>query len=348
MIARRRVASRDVAAKLARLLLFVGLCVAPSLAKATRYLTGNAADARPRLHGPAYDFAGGGTDVAEALQWMIDEVRGCETCDTKIDVVVLRASGEAGYNDFIYKMRGVDSIETLVIKSREDAEEASVGETVRGAEVVFFAGGDQCNYVKFFKGGEVERAVKSVVARGGGVGGTSAGLAVMGDVSYDACSGGSETSAQALADPYHADISFTYDFFRWKPLHAAITDTHFIERDRLGRLLTFLARQIQDGRYRRILGVAVERETSLVVDRRGRARVVGKGPAYFILADHRPEVCAPGVPLSYSNYKVWKVERGGVFDLAHRPASGYYTVSVERGKVSSDPYRLVTGHERGR
>jgi cyanophycinase len=348
MITRRGVASRDVAAKLARLLLFVGLCAAPSLAKATRYLTGSAADARPRLHGPAYDFAGGGTDVAEALQWMIDEVRGCETCDVKLDVVVLRASGEAGYNDFIYKMRGVDSIETLVIKSREDAEEASVGETVRGAEVVFFAGGDQCNYVKFFKGGEVERAVKSVVARGGGVGGTSAGLAVMGEVSYDACSGGSETSAQALADPFHADISFTYDFFRWKPLGGAITDTHFIERDRLGRLLTFLARQIQDGRYRRILGVAVERETSLVVDRRGSARVVGKGPAYFILADHRPEVCAPGVPLSYSNYKVWKVERGGAFDLAHRPASGYYTVSVERGKVSSDPYRLGTGHERGR
>jgi cyanophycinase len=338
--ASRRVAAHEVAVKLACLLLFVILCAAPSSAKATRYLTGSASDVKPRLHGPAYDFAGGGTDVAEALQWMIDEVRGCETCDARLDVVVLRASGEAGYNDFIHKMRGVDSVETLVIKSREDAEEASVVETVRNAEVVFFAGGDQCNYVKFFKGGAIERAVKSVVARGGGVGGTSAGLAVMGEVSYDACSGGSETSAQALADPYHADISFTSDFFRWKPLGGAITDTHFIERDRLGRLLAFLARQIQDGRYKRILGVAVERETSLVVDRKGNARVLGKGPAYFILADHRPELCAPGVPLSYSNYKVWKVDKGGAFDLAHRPTAGYYTISVEHGKLSPDPYRL--------
>src|ERR1051325_11352794 len=111
------------------LLLLVASCAASSSAKAVRYLTGAAADARPRLHGPAYDFAGGGTDVAEALQWMIDEVRGCAACDAKLDVVVLRASGEAGYNDFIYKMRGVDSVETLVVKSREDAEEPGVAET---------------------------------------------------------------------------------------------------------------------------------------------------------------------------------------------------------------------------
>ncbi|MDQ3908170.1 MAG: peptidase S51 [Acidobacteriota bacterium] len=331
--------SKGIVAWLALSALIVALCAAPSQAKAERFLTGSAADARPRLHGPAYDFAGGGTDVAEALQWMIDEVRGCDSCDAKLDVVVLRASGGAGYNDFIYKMRGVDSVETLLIKSREEAEEPGVAETVRAAEVVFFAGGDQCNYVRFFKGGAIERAVKSVVARGGGVGGTSAGLAVMGEVSYDACSGGSETSAQALSNPYHADISFTYDFFRWKPLRGAITDTHFVERDRLGRTLAFLARQIADGKYRRVLGVAVERETSLVVDRKGIARVLGKGPAYFILADHRPEVCEPGVPLTYSDYKVWKVGRGGTFDLAHRPTAGYYTISVERGKLSPDAYR---------
>ena len=324
------------------LLLLLVACAQSSPAKAERYLTGSAADARTRLHGPAYDFAGGGTDDLAAFQWMIDEVRGCAACDAKLDVVILRASGGAGYNEPVYKMRGVDSVETVVVKSRADAEEPGVAETVRAAEVVFFAGGDQCNYVKFFKGDAVERAVESVVARGGGVGGTSAGLAVMGEVSYDACSGGSERSDQALKNPYHADISFTYDFFRWKPLRGAITDTHFVERDRLGRLLVFLARQIQDGKYRRILGVAVERETSLVVDRAGRARVSGKGPVYFILADHAPEVCEPGAPLTYSNYKVWKVASGGAFDLAHRPAAGYYTISVERGRLSDDPYRKAT------
>ncbi|HLL76371.1 MAG TPA: hypothetical protein VK421_14055 [Pyrinomonadaceae bacterium] len=319
------------------------LCVlafcAAAQAKETRYLTGSAADVRPRLHGPAYDLAGGGPDVAAALQWLIDRVRGCESCDVKLDVVVLRASGAEGYNDFIYKMNGVDSVETLVIKSREDADTEAVGRTVERAEVVFFAGGDQCNYVKFFKGTRVERGVERVHARGGGVGGTSAGLAILGDVAYDACSGGSAQSAKALRNPYHADISFTYDLFDFPALRGTITDTHFVERDRMGRLLAFIARQLRDRKYKSILGLAVERETSVVVDKRGLALVLGKGPAYFVLGDHRPEVCEPGLPLTYTGYKVWKVASGATFDLGNRPKAGHYTVSVRDGKILSDPYQ---------
>jgi cyanophycinase len=326
------------AAPVALAFFFLFFCGAAAAAKETRYLTGGAADVRPQLHGPAYDLAGGGPDVAGALQWMIDRVRGCDGCAAKLDVVVLRASGADGYNDFIYKMRGVDSVETLVIKSREDADTREVGETVERAEVVFFAGGDQCNYVKFFKGTRVGRAVERVHARGGGVGGTSAGLAVLGDVAYDACSGGSAQSAKALRNPYHADISFTHDFFDFPPLRGTITDTHFVERDRMGRLLAFIARQLRDGRYKSILGVAVERETSVVVDKRGLALVMGKGPAYFVLGDHPPEVCEPGRPLTYSGYKVWKVASGATFDLKNRPKAGHYTVSVRGGKILSDPY----------
>ncbi len=200
--------------------LLLALCAGVS-AKETRHLTGSAADVKPKLHGPAYHLQGGGTDVAAAMQWMIDMVRGCADCPAKLDVVVLRSSGADGYNDFIYKMNGVDSVETLVIKDRADASSAAVARTVRDAEVVFFAGGDQCNYVRYFKGTEVERGVERVHARGGGVGGTSAGLAVMGEVSYDACSGGSARSPDSLLNPYHADVSFTYDFFDWPPCAAS-------------------------------------------------------------------------------------------------------------------------------
>ena len=313
-------------------------CVFPATAKEARYLTGSAADVKPKLHGPAYNLAGGGGDLAPAMQWLINQVRGCEDCPARLDVVVLRSSGAAGYNDFIYKMNGVDSVETLVIRSREDSDSPAVRETVRNAEVVFFAGGDQCNYVRYFKGTEVEKAVERVHARGGGVGGNSAGLAIQGSAVYDACSGGSAQSPKSLEDPYHADISFTYDFFDWPALRGTITDTHFVERNRMGRLLAFIARQIKDGQFKRILGVAVERETSVVVDKRGLARVVGKGPAYFVLGDHKPEVCEPGLPLTYSGYKVWKVASGLTFDLKNRPGNGFYLVSVEKGKILSDPY----------
>ena len=335
----RRIAKRSLAALLLAAAAQLFLTVRAE-AKEARFLTGSAADVKPRkLHGPAYHLQGGGTDVGAAFQWLIDKVRGCEgDCAVKLDLVVLRSSGGDGYNDYLFKMKGVDSVETLVIKDRADSDSAAVRETVRDAEVVFFAGGDQCNYVKYFKGTEVERGVERVHARGGGVGGTSAGLAVMGDVAYDACSGGSAKSTQSLANPYDADVTFTQDFFDWPPLRGIITDTHFVERDRMGRLLAFIARQLADGKRKTFTGLAVERETSVLADGRGSARVVGKGPAYVIVGDHRPEVCAPGSPLTYSNYKVWKLPSGATFDLQRRPAAGFYLVSVEAGKITSNPY----------
>jgi cyanophycinase len=319
------------------LLLTAAVLAPPAQAKVTRYLTGNAADVVVPLAGPAHDFGGGGTDVDAALQWIIDKVRGCTSCATKIDVVILRSSGSNGYNDYIFAMNGVDSVETLVITAAKDANTAAVETTVKNAEVVFFAGGDQCDYVKFFKGTKVETAVESVYARGGGVGGTSAGLAIQGDFSYDGCTG-SAVSSDALANPYHRTITFTYDFFHWANLGGTITDSHFVTRDRMGRTLAFLARQIQDGKAATALSVAVNEATSVVVDKNGLATVIGDGPAYFVLADHAPGVCQPGMPLTYSNYKIWKVAAGGTFDLRNRPTTGFYLRSVSNGVLSANPY----------
>ena len=216
------------------------LLTASAQAKITRYLTGNGADVNPILYGPAHDLGGGGADVDAAIQWMIDQVRGCNNCATKIDVLILRTSGADGYNPYIYAMNGVDSVESIVITSSKDVTNASVNAAIRNAEVVFFAGGDQCDYVTFFKGTTIETNVEFVYQKGGGVGGTSAGTAIQSPFAYDGCTG-SAVSSDALANPYHRTISFTYDFFNWNNLQGTLTDTHFTQRDRMGRLMIDLA-----------------------------------------------------------------------------------------------------------
>ncbi len=306
-------------------------------AEVKRYFVGNREDVKPELHGPAFHIQGGGTDVDAAFQWMFDQVRGCTDCSVKLDVVILRASGDDGYNDYLLAMKGVDSVETLVITDRKDSEEKDIEQTIRNAEVVFFAGGDQCNYVRYFKGTPIETAVESVFERGGGLGGTSAGEAILGDAMYDACTG-STTGAEGLADPYHESISFTYDFLHLPNMQGTITDQHLVERDRIGRTFAFLARQIQDKKFPKILGVAIDRETSVVLNKNGLGTVMGKGPAYFILADHAPEVCKPKQPLTYSNFKIWKLNAGGTFDLKNRPEKGYYLRSVAKGVIDKNPY----------
>ncbi|MDZ8054370.1 MAG: cyanophycinase [Aulosira sp. ZfuVER01] len=329
------------------LVVLVAIAAFPSSAEAKvmQYLKGNSADVNPPLSGMVSDLGGGGTDVDPAIQWMINQVRGCSNCATKVDVVVIRSpdddpSDDDAYNQPILDMQGVDSVETLVIGSREDANQPDVVKRIRQAEVIFFAGGDQCNYARNFQRNGLEDAVKSVYARGGGIGGTSAGAMIQSEFIYNACLQGRKniTSDDALSDPYR-DISFTNDLFNWTTLKGTIIDTHFDTHDRMGRLMAFIARQIRDGMADEVLGIGLPEATSLVVNRDGMAQVMGKGPVYFVLGDRSPDRCEPGQSLSFSKFKIWKASDGQKFDLKNRPTTGYYLKTVNQGRLSADPDR---------
>lgn len=289
----------------------------------TRYWTGNADDVRPRLHGPLLLLAGGGGDVTGGLQEAIDRIRG----GAMIDVVVLRASGAEGYNPYFKAMNGVDSVLTMVITDRGSAARPDVVQAVREAELVYFAGGDQCNYIRWIKGTPVERAVEEVYRRGGAVGGTSAGLAIMGEYAYDACPSQSAKSAEVLLDPFHVDVSVSTGFFEWRALRGVVTDTHFQQRDRLGRTIVFLARSGAR------VGLGVSEGTIALVDARGRGVVRGKGPVHIVVADGKPEVMKP---LTFRGLRIVRVESGQTFDL--RNVRGGKPIEVEEGRLTENPY----------
>jgi cyanophycinase len=309
------------------------------LADLTRYWTGNyVEDVRPRLHGPVLVLAGGGGDQTEAMQAAVNTIRGCTDCDAKIDVVVIRASGAAGYNDYLMALDGVSSVVSMVITDRESASRPDVVNIVRMAEMVFFAGGDQCNYIRWIKGTPAADAVKEVYARGGAIGGTSAGLAIQGEIAYDACPNQSAQSKEVLVDPFHVDVSLSRDFFGWPAMEDVITDTHFQQRDRMGRLLVFMARTLAEGDERRLLGVGVGERTVLLLNRLGRGYVYGDGPVQIVAADRDAELLERGRPLTHRGFQVWRFNRGDFVDLKKLPSQPHKTIDVEEGKLSGDPY----------
>ncbi|HSP33949.1 MAG TPA: peptidase S51 [Thermoanaerobaculia bacterium] len=288
------------------------------------------------LHGPVLDLAGSSAEPA-GLQAMVNEVRGCSDCNTKVDVVILRASGDNSLNDTFKALNGVATATTFIIKSREEAERRAVLRALRRAEIVWFAGGDQCNYIRWIKGTKAAKEVESVFTRGGGVGGNSAGLAIQGDVVYDSCPDVSAKSQDVLMDPFSRDASLSSDFFHWPALQNTITDTHFHERDRFGRTLVFLARTYAT-RHSRIDAIGVDEQTSVVVDRNGKGRVFGRGAAYLIADEDGAEVLKAATPLTDRGFKVWKFDSGSTIDFVHRPAEGFRTIDVVDGKLSADPY----------
>ena len=202
------------------------------------YVTGNAGDVTPTTHGGLL-LAGGGTDQPDAFKWFIKKAGGG-------DIVVLRASGADGYHPFVMRLGGVDSIETFLVHSREASSDPTLLARLGKAEAIFFAGGDQSRYVRYFKDTPVEDLINAAAKRQIPIGGTSAGLAILSEFSYSALYD-SSTTAEATADPFHKNITLDRDFLSMPHLSGIITDSHVIERGRLGRTVTFMARLKRDG-----------------------------------------------------------------------------------------------------
>ncbi|MES3019558.1 MAG: cyanophycinase [Bacteroidota bacterium] len=238
---------------------------------------------------------GGGKDVESAFKWMIDRSGGG-------DVVVIRASGTDAYNPFIDAIGKVNSVETLKIDSRDLANNDTVANIIRNAEMLFIAGGDQSNYMKFWRGTKVHEALNYLLnTKKAPVGGTSAGCAIMSGFYYSG-ENGSVVSDEALNDPYSNKVTvYNNDFLRAPYLQNVITDQHYLTRTREGRHVIFLGRILKDHKIA-AWGIAADEKTAVCIDKDGRAQVLGLSKAYFITPDlaKAPEQLLAGMPV------IWK------------------------------------------
>jgi cyanophycinase-like exopeptidase len=299
------------------------------------YVVGNPADVDKPTRG-LWVAQGGGDDVDQNYVRMGAYSGGG-------DFVVLRASGKDDYNDYIFRLCSCDSVETIVFDGSAATSDPFVIATIRNAEAVFIAGGDQSNYIRFWKNTPVEDAINHVAAKPAPIGGTSAGMAVMGEFVYSAEGTESLTSAVALADPYAADLTLARGFLHLPRLENVITDQHLQERDRIGRTLALLSRLQQDGWSARPRAIAADRETAVHIDPvSGVAEVFATTDhptpyAYFMAPAGPPERCDPGQPLSTGAVAVYRAGPGASFDLKSWRGSGgiAYELRVSEGALLS-------------
>jgi cyanophycinase len=301
---------------------------APKSADFDSFRIGNPADIVTSTTG-GLQLEGGGTDQPEAFAWLVNHANGG-------DVLVIRASGTDAYNPFIARQGTTNSVETIVFKNRAAASDPYVLAQLAHAEAIFLAGGDQGNYIKYWKDTPVEDAINAAAKRGVPIGGTSAGLAVMSQFSFAALND-SIVSKDALANPFDPKVTIERDFLDLPQMKGIITDSHWVERDRLGRTLVFMARLIEDGLASPARGIAIDSTTAVLMETGGDAVVVGKTAAYFLSAGKKPAVCRPGEPLTMSEIQVYRVKPGGHFNVRTWKGDGglAYTLNVDKGVVTS-------------
>jgi cyanophycinase len=255
------------------------------------FRAGSAADVQTAGRGGCV-LMGGSRDVAEAFAWMIER-------SGKGDFLVLRATGTDAYNPFVLHQGPANSASTLIVRTREAAADPFVVEKVRQAEAIFLAGGDQWNYIRLWKDTPLAAALQQRIDAGMPVGGTSAGLAVLGQ-HYFSAEFDTITSAEAEADPNNRKITLGRDFLRVPHLEDVITDSHFSERKRQGRLMVFVQRLGGPD----VLGLGIDEKTAVLLSPDGRGRVIGAGSAHIYRNGRPPRSYASGAELSLRKPRV--------------------------------------------
>jgi cyanophycinase-like exopeptidase len=208
---------------------------------------------------------------------------------------------------------------------------------------VFIAGGNQSTYINVWAGTKVADAVNEVYARGGVVGGTSAGNHVMGRWIYDPDGVTAVISSEAIANPYRASMIISDQLFNLPLTANVITDTHFTQRDRMGRSLAFRARLRKDGRAPAALNViSVDERTCISIDRDGVGWVDGTNGVYVLQEDGSTvlQQCVSGQPLIYNQVKRTRLGNGQSFNFNTNTGGTMIRINVN-GTNASSPFTPI-------
>lgn len=220
-------------------------------------------------------------------------------------VVLPLASGdsrEAGAEyEKMFGELGAGEVRTLHVDDRRDALREPYVEAVRAASGVFFAGGDQSRIATRLIDTPLLVALREMKARGGVVGGTSAGTACQSDVMI--IGAGNERVLREHNIAVTRGIGLV-DF--------AIMDTHFVARRRQTRLVAAVLE------HPTLLGIGVDEGTAAWFRPDGTMQVLGERTVLVYDASRASIAHGEDGSLGVTGMREHALVAGQVFDLGRR------------------------------
>lgn len=208
--------------------------------------------------------------------------------------------------DKAFRSLGVKHLYKLEINERQEATLESKVRILEEASGVFFTGGDQLKITSQIGDTPIFERIREIYDDGGVIAGTSAGASAM-----------SETMLVEGGDEESHVIGGS---LRMAPglglIGGVIVDQHFTERGRFGRLLGAVAQNPKN------LGIGIDEQTAIVVERGNGFYVLGSGAVYVVdgtevtysnVAEEEPKKT-----LSIYNVRMHMLSQGDRFDLLNR------------------------------
>jgi cyanophycinase len=223
---------------------------------------------------------------------------------------IASGDGDAAWREYreVFSDLGVRDIERLELDGRADAQDDPRWRLLRRRRVVFFTGGDQLRITARFGGTAICERVREIYRMGGVIAGTSSGASVM---SGTMLISGPGDESHRVRDNLHMAPGLGL-------IPEVLIDQHFAERGRMGRLIGGVAHNP------RLLGIGIDEDTAIVVERHASFRVIGSGAVYVVdgraAYDSNISEAETGRVLSVFGLVVHVLSAGNRFDLAHRAA----------------------------
>ncbi|HEX5436974.1 MAG TPA: Type 1 glutamine amidotransferase-like domain-containing protein, partial [Gemmatimonadaceae bacterium] len=300
--------------------------------------------------GPAHGtviVVGGGAMGPEIYSHFIKAAGGPDA----LIIDVPNAGGASSYGDDASGARGMrhagaHNVHVLFTTNRAVANSDSFAAALAHAGGVWFEGGRQYRLVDAYAGTKTEQAFHQVLARGGVVGGSSAGATILGDFLVR----GAPSNDNRIMDSPGHEKGFAF-------LRGVAIDQHVVARERLPDLADSIM-----PRYPRLLGMSEDEGTAWVVHG-DTATIIGRNKA-FVYGGH--DATDPGKPFltlhpgdRYNLAARHVMHRAsqdapfprtfvdGLFaQYASGPASGATVLVAERGEVFVDTSYGVPSQER--
>jgi cyanophycinase len=219
----------------------------------------------------------------------------------------------------------VPKVNTMHIKSREDASHKTYLDRIRKADIVIFTGGDQLRLSAIFGGTEFLQVLKSRYHKENFIlAGTSAGAAA---ASTHMIYRGQSNDALIKGE---VQITAGLGF-----IDSVIIDTHFVQRGRIGRLMYAVASNPG------ILGIGLGEDAGLLITEGSMMEAIGSG--LIILVDGKNMVetniydVELGSPVSIENLRLHVMSIYDKYDLHQHRLFIKKIVKVEEGVFIKGP-----------
>jgi cyanophycinase len=147
----------------------------------------------------------------------------------------------------LLKKHGATDIKVLHTRSRKEADSPEFLAGLQNARGIWFTGGRQWRYVDAYLGTKAEKAFHDVLARGGVIGGSSAGASIQAD--YMA-RGDPLGNLNIIAEGYEQGLGF---------VKGVAIDQHFFKRNRLKDMSELMAV------YPQLLGIGIDEGTAIII-----------------------------------------------------------------------------------